>query len=102
MSRKWKESRREWEVELLERQYNLTPAEITRTSQYRASALPRNAPLPMSISAARLWAGAASIVLGVIGSAIFQSSPGLRFGCLLGGIWVGLYLALASVRWIEK
>ena len=102
MSRKWQASRQQWEVELWERQHNLTPAEITRTSQYRASGLAKHATLPMSISAARLWAGAASIVLGVIVGAIFQTSAGLRFGCLLGGIWVGLYLTLASVRWIEK
>ena len=102
MNRKWQESRQQWEVELWERQYDLAPADIARTSQYRACVLSRNAPLPMSISATRLWAGAASVVLGVIGGAIFQTSPVLRFGCLFGGIWVGLYLTLASVRWIEK
>ena len=100
MSRKWEESRQPWEIELWGRQHNLAPADIMQTLQYRT--LTKDAPPLMSISSARLWAGAASIMLGVIGGAIFQTSPGLRFGCLLGGIWVGLYLTLASVRWIEK
>ena len=102
MSRKWEKSRLSWEHDLWERQHNLTPADITRTSDYRASGLPKNAPLPMSVSFAKLWAGTTTILLGIIGGAIFQTSPALRFGCLFASIWVGLYLTLASVRWDEK
>lgn len=38
----------QWQQEIVERQHNLTPAEITRTSQFRASGLPRSAALPIA------------------------------------------------------
>jgi hypothetical protein len=100
MSRKREESRQQWESEIRERQHNLTPADITRTSQFRASGLPKNAPLPISISKARLGTGLVLTLLGIVGGALSSNGTLYLISCLFGG--TGLCLILAAVRWIEK
>ena len=58
-------SREEWKQDIVERQHNLAPADVTRRSQYRGSGLPRNAPLPIAVAWKRVWVGAALFVLAV-------------------------------------
>ena len=94
------ESREQWEEELVERQHNLTPADITRTSQFRASGVPRTAPLPIAVRWIYVCVGAALFVLG-IGIRLAVEKPYWSvIGTVLGA--AGLLVILSGVRWTAR
>ncbi len=100
MSKKRGPSREEWELELWERQHNLGEADITRRSQFRASGLPKDAPLPIRIRQGRIWMGIAVLVIPVILAALF-GNRWAGIACFATGA-VGLYLIATSVRWTAR
>jgi hypothetical protein len=93
-------SREEWKQDIVERQHNLTPAEIIRTSQFRASGLPRSAPLPISVRWVYVCVGAALLALG-IGVRVAFDKPFLLVVSTAFGA-VGLLVMLSAVRWTAK
>ncbi|MFZ0292013.1 MAG: hypothetical protein WAL52_00295 [Candidatus Sulfotelmatobacter sp.] len=93
-------SREEWKQDIVERQHNLTPAEITRTSQFRSSGLPRSAPLPISVRWIYVCVGAALLVLGIGVRVVFDKPFLLVVGTAFGA--VGLLVMLSVVRWTAK
>jgi hypothetical protein len=93
-------SREEWKQDIVERQHNLTPAEITRTSQFRASGLPRSAPLPISVRWIYVCVGAALLALGIGVRVAFDKPFFLVVGTTFGAI--GLLVMLWAVRWSAK
>ena len=93
-------SREEWERDIVERQYNLTPADITRTSQFRASGLPKSAPLPFSIRWIYVCVGAALLALGMGLRVAFDRLFLLDIGAAFAA--VGLLVMLSAVRWTSK
>ena len=92
--------REEWRQDLVERQHNLTPAEITRTSQFRASGLPRFAALPISVRWIYVCVGAALLALGIGVRVAFDKPFLLVVGTAFAA--VGLLVMLAAVRWTAK
>jgi|SRR5579872_3879601 len=90
----------EWKQDLVERQHNLAPAEITRTSQFRASGLPRSAPLPISVRWIWVCVGAALLALGIGVRVAFDKPFLLVVGTSFGA--VGLLAMLSAVRWTAK
>jgi hypothetical protein len=90
----------EWKRDIVERQHNLTPADISRTSQFRASGLPRSAPLPLSVRWVYVCVGAALLALGIGVRVAFDKPFWLVVGTALGG--VGLLVVLSAVRWTAK
>ncbi len=93
-------SREEWERELIERQHNLTPAQITRTSRFRASGLPRTAPLPIAVRWIRVSAGTALFAVGIGVRVVFDTTYLSALGAALGV--AGLLVALSGVRWTAR
>jgi hypothetical protein len=93
-------SREEWKQDIVERQHNLTPAEITRTSQFRASGMPRAAPLAIAVRWIYVCVGAALLALGVGVRLVFDKPFLLVAGTVSGA--VGLLVALSAVRWTAK
>ncbi len=93
-------SREQWEQGLAERQHNLTPADITRTSQFRASGLPRTAPLPIAVRWIYVCIGAVLFILGIAVRLAFDKPYSLVVGIVLGV--AGLLLMLSAVRWTAK
>ena len=92
-------SREEWKQDIVERQHNLTPAEITRASQFRASGLPRSAPLPIAVRWIYVCVGAALLALG-IGVRVAFDKPLVVVSAAFGA--VGLLVMLSAVRWTAK
>ncbi len=93
-------SREEWKQDIVERQHNLAPADVTRRSQYRGSGLPRNAPLPIAVAWKRVWVGAALFVLAVGIRLGFDIAYSLTVCTALGA--AGLFVMLSGVRWTAK
>ena len=93
-------SREQWEQELAERQHNLTPADITRRSQFRGSGLPRTAPLPVAVQWRYVWVGAALFLLGMGAKLAFDKPYSLVVGIALGA--AGLFVMLSGVRWTAR
>lgn len=93
-------SREQWQQELVERQHNLTPAEITRTSRFRASGLPRTAPLPIAVRWIYVCVGAALFVLGIGISAAFDKPYSLVVAAVLSA--AGLFVMLSGIRWTAR
>jgi hypothetical protein len=93
-------SREEWKLEVIERQHNLTPAEITRTSQFRASGLPRSAPLPIAVRWIYVWIGAVLLALGIGIRVAFHSPYSLVVGTASGA--AGLLVMLLAIQWTAK
>ena len=93
-------SREQWEQELTERQHNLAPADITRSSQFRGSGLLRSAPLPITIRSKYVWVGAALFVLGIGLRLAFHNALSLVVGTAFGA--VGLFVIVLSVRWTAR
>jgi hypothetical protein len=93
-------SREQWEQELVERQHNLAPADITRRSQFRGSGLPRTAPLPIAVRWRYVWLGAALCVLGIGIGLIFDKPYSLVVGTALGA--AGFFVMLSCIRWTAK
>lgn len=93
-------SREEWKQDIVERQHNLTPAEITRTSQFRASGLPRSAPLPISVRWIYVCVGATLLVVGIGVRVAFDKPFLLAVGTAFAA--VGLVVMLSAVRWSAK
>jgi hypothetical protein len=93
-------SQEEWEQDIVERQHNLAPAEITRTSQFRASGLPRSAPLPIAVRWIHVRVGAALFALGIGVRLVFDNPYSLVIGTALGA--GGLLVMLSAVRWTAK
>ncbi len=91
-------SREQWERDVVERQHNLTPAEITRTSKFRGSGLARTAaPLPIGVRWSYVVIGVVLLALG-IGVRIGFDIPALLWiGTGLAA--VGLFVLLSSIRW---
>jgi hypothetical protein len=94
------DSREEWEQDLVERQHNLTPAEITRTSQFRASGLPGSAPLPISVRWIYVCVGAALLAIGIGVRVAFDKPFLLVVGITFSA--VGLFVMLSAIRWTAK
>ncbi len=90
----------EWKQDLVERQHNLTPAEITRTSQFRASGQPRSAPLPISVRWIYVCVGAVLLALGIGVRVAFDTPSLLVLGTTFGA--VGLLVMLSAVRWTAR
>jgi hypothetical protein len=90
----------QWQQDLIERQQNLTPADITRRSQFRGSGLPRNAPLPIAVAWKRVCVGAALFVLGVGIRLGFDIPYSLAVCTALGA--AGLFVMLSGVRWTAR
>ena len=93
-------SREQWEQELVERQHNLAPADITRSSQFRGSGLPRTAPLPIAIRWKYLWVGAALSIFGIGIRLAFDKPYSFVVATALGA--AGLFVMLSGVRWTAK
>ena len=93
-------SREQWERDVFERQQNLTPAEITRRSEFRASGLPTSAPLPITIRRTNVFLGAVLLVSGMAFRLMFDTRLVLLIGTVLGV--AGLLLLLSAVRWTGK
>lgn len=93
-------SREQWRQDVVERQHNLTPADITRTSKFRASGLPRTAPLPIVVRWVSVCIGILLVALGVGTRAALDNPYSLVLGLVIGT--AGLLLILASVRWTAK
>ena len=93
-------SREEWEQDIVERQHNLTPAEITRASQFRASGLRRSAPLPIAVRWIYVCIGAALLALGIGVRVAIDKPLFLIVGAAFGA--VGLLVMLSAVRWTAK
>jgi len=93
-------SREEWQQEIVERQHNLTPAEITRTSRFRASGLRRSAPLPFAVRWMHVCLGAALLALGIGVRVAFDKPYLLWVGTAFGA--AGLLVMLSAVRWTAK
>jgi hypothetical protein len=94
------ESREQWEQELTERQHNLAPADITRSSQFRGSGLPRTALLPIAFRWRYLCLGAALFVLGIGIRVILEKPYSLVVGTALGA--AGLVFMLSCIRWTAR
>jgi hypothetical protein len=93
-------SAEQWQQDLIERQQNLTPADITRTSQFRGSGLARNAPLPIAIRWKYVGIGAALFVLGV-GIKLASDMPYSLVVCTALGA-TGLFVMLSGIRWTAR
>jgi hypothetical protein len=93
-------SREEWKQDIVERQHNLTPAEITRTSQFRASGLPRSAPLPISVRWIQVCFGMALLALGIGVRVAFDKPLLLAVGTAFAA--VGLFVMSSAVRWTAR
>lgn len=90
----------QWERELLERQHNLTPATITRSSQFRGSGLPRTASLPIAPRWKYVWLGAALFVLGVGIRLVFDKHYLPTIRAAIGA--AGLFVMLPGIRWTAR
>ncbi len=93
-------SREQWEQDLVERQHNLTPADITRSSQFRNSGLPRTAPLPIAARWRYVWLGAALFILGIGIRLVFDNTYSLVVGIGCGA--AGLFEMLSNIRWTAR
>jgi len=93
-------SSEQWQQGLVERQQNLTPADITRRSQFRSSGLPRNAPLPIAITWKRVYVGAALFLLGIGVRLVFDIPYPLVVCTALSA--AGLFVMLSSIRWTAR
>jgi hypothetical protein len=95
-----KNSPEQWQQDLVERQQNLTPADITRRSQFRGSGLPRNAPLPIAVAWKSVWGGAALFVLGIGIRLAFDNPYSLAVCTALCA--AGLLVMLSGIRWTAR
>ena len=93
-------SAEQWQQDLVERQQNLTPADITRSSQFRRSGLPRNAPLPIAVTWKRVWVGAVLFLLGVGVRLVFDIPYSLVACAALSA--TGLFTMLSAIRWTAR
>jgi hypothetical protein len=90
----------QWERELIERQHNLTPATMTRSSQFRGSGLPRTARLPIALRWKYIWFGAALFVLGIGIRLVFNEHHLPAIGGAVGA--AGLFVMLSGIRWTTR
>jgi hypothetical protein len=90
----------QWQQDLVERQQNLAPADITRRSQFRGSGLPRSAALPLAVAWKRVGGGAALFVLG-IGIRLGVDIP-YSFAVCTALCAAGLFVMLSGIRWTAR
>ena len=94
-----KQSREEWEQELIEDQYNVTPADGSRVGHILAKKSSSPGPIP----------DAAHLIRGILGGAFLATAVGIFSSNISHRAWFGIVtlaagicLLVSSVRWNSK